>query len=437
MGLTLYTWGDWNSSKYITEGYMANAGLYSIINRITKTAAIAPFKVYLIKDQKKHQLYKAWTGARATKESITRAMTIKNLAYEEDLTHPLNQLIEKPNSWNSASEFTQTAIGFILITGNRFLFVNRLEAGANKGKPVEVYNLPPQHMRIIIGGGLWQVSGYELQLGQIVPIPKENVIHARYWNPNYDTTGSHLWGLSPLTAGSKTIERSNLAELRGATQLKNAGAAGVLFDKTPGGSELSPEQASEMKQALNEEILGLDNSGTIKLANGDMGFINFGMTAVELAVIEQEKYSDEKMCNLYNVPAGLLMANANATDNNIKAWNKQLITGPVLQALNELRDDWNKIAEMYGEAIYVDYDLSVYPELQEDLEKTANVMQKAWWLKGNEKRLAMGYDEDTEEPMMQKYLVPNNMTELGNLNPDLIGDELDDVDTGNGEEDIS
>lgn len=425
IGLSAYSWTYWDNEKFITEGYSGNADLYSIVNRIASTAAIAPFKVYRIKDEKKFLKYKHWTGERATQASIQKAMLIKNQVFEEDNSHPLNALIDRPNHWQRSSEFTQTSIGFKLLTGNRFWFVNTLDAGANAGKPHSIFNLPPQHMMIYIGGTLWSVAGYELNIGAPQKIPADAIIHSRYWNPNYDLSGSHLWGLSPLKAASKTLDRSNKAEERGTTMLDNAGAAGVLFDKSGAFKDLSTEQAGILKRKLNEEILGTDNSGKLALMNGDIGYQAFGLTGVELELLKQEEFSLQRMCNIYKAPAGLFLANANATDNNIAAWNKQLVTQACIPALSELRDDWNDIASRYPDKIYVDYDLSVFPELQEDMEKVAKWCKESYWMTGNEKRLAMYQDEDSDEPMMNTYLVPGTLRQISDLNPDALIDELD------------
>lgn len=423
-GLTLFAWGNWDKQKAIDHGYLGNSDVYSIINRITRTAAIAPFRVYRIKDQKKALKYKHWTGANATDASIQKAYLVKEQAFEEDLTHPLNEIIAKPNRWQGWDEFIQTSMGFKLITGNFFWLENVLDAGANEGKLTGLYNLPPQHMTIVVGDTMWNVVGYELTCGELVKFPASFITHSRYWNPEYNMNGSHLWGLSPLRAGSKDLTRSNKSAQRGVTILDNAGAAGVLFNKASW--DLGEEQAAEMKRRLNEDILGVGNAGKISLANGDIGYLNFGLTAVEMDLINQEKYSAEKLANLYGAPPGLFMANANATDNNIKAWNKQLISNCCVPALAGVRESlMNVAAKRYpNDPIFVDYDLSVFPELQEDLEKTANVMQKSYWLKGNEKRLAMGFDEDSDEPMMNTYLVPTSVQPINNINPDALQDEL-------------
>ncbi len=89
-------WNEDNLRSY-TTAYTTNAGLYSIVKRIGKTAAVAPFKVYRVKDQRSLAKYKSWTGENATPESLQKAMVLKAKVFEEDNNHKLNLLIENPN----------------------------------------------------------------------------------------------------------------------------------------------------------------------------------------------------------------------------------------------------------------------------------------------------------------------------------------------------
>lgn len=406
-------WHNDNLETY-TDAYLKNAGLYSIIKRIGKTASIAPFKVFRVKDQKKFLKYKHWTGENATPESIMRAFTIKAQVFEEDNEHPLNKLIDRPNDLQRGNEFVENSIGFKLLTGNRFIMLGLLQEGANERKPFNLYNLPPQYMRIIGDKTLFGVAGYELNLGERTKIEKESIIHSRYWTSQFDKSGSHLMGLSPLTPANKNLTRSDAGLERSVAMLQNAGAAGLLYTK--GEREtMSAEQAGALKVKVNTEVLGGANAGKVALANGDMGYINFGLTAVEMSILDMEKYSLQQLCNIYQVPYTLFSSDS-STYNNIKEAKKELITMAVVPELASLRDDWNEIAKLYKESdLYVDYDLSVYPELQEDLEKTANIMLKAYWFTGNEKRLAMSYDEDNSNEMMNKYLVPSGLVQIDDL----------------------
>jgi HK97 family phage portal protein len=397
------------------EAYTTNAALYSIVNRIARTAAIAPFKVYKVKDQKKHLKYKQWTGENATPASIQRAMLIKDLVYEEDDKHRLNLLLERPNKWCRGTEFTINAIGFKLLSGNRFIRLVTLDLGANKGQPGELQILPSQFTTVVPDGTLYGVKGYRFQLGTSAEqIDVEEIIHSKYFNPEFDTFGSHLLGLSPLRAASKNLNRSEAGIDRSVAMLQNAGAAGILYNEDVDG--YTPDQATALKQKVNEEILGTGNSNHIGVANGKLGFLKFGLSAVELEIVELEKYSWQQLCNIYGVPPGLFDPDKSG-EHNAQEFKKEMITSAVLPELSSLRDDWNEIAQKFPDKgnIYIDYDISVYPELQEDMDKVAARLNQMWWFTGNEKRVLSGEDEDAEEPLMDTYMVPNNLTPMTQL----------------------
>lgn len=411
------------SDKDDTVNYINNSAVFSIINRITRTASNAPFKVYRVKDRKKLAKYKGWTGENATKESVQRAMLIKEQVFTEDNNHPLNELIDRPNGFQRAAEFTANSIGYKLLTGNRFWFLNLLEMGVNAGRPFSIENLPPQHLSITGDGTLFGIKEYIFNLGTVTTIPKSNILHSKYWNPEIDTAGTHLYGLSPLKAAAKNIQRMNDGVDRSVAMLQNAGGAGLLYSKSE--TEMTMEQAQDLKRRVNQEVLGLDNAGKIALANGDMGYINFGLSAVDMQILEMEKYSLQQLCNIYGVPY-VLFSSDSSTYNNIQEAKKELITMAVMPELASLRDDWNEIAKFYKDQdLYVDFDISVYPELQEDLEKTARIMTSSWWIKPNEKRLAMNLDEDTDNELMNDYIIPSGFQKLSDLNS--LDNELDNV----------
>lgn len=418
---------NWDERNYVQDGFLRNPALYSIVNRITSTAAVAPFAVYNIKNEVKAKRYKAWTGKNATPASIQKAMEIKSEAYELNTAHPLNQILEVPNEWQRQSEFIQTSIGFKLLTGERFIYMTKLDMGANAGKPTGLTNLPPQCMAVIGGQTMFSVDSYEMHIGKVIPIPKDLIIFSRYWNPTYDINGSHLRGLSPLRAANKLLDRMEATQDRSTIMLQAAGAAGLLFNKVA--EDMTKEQADAIKRTVNTEILGVNNTSNIAVANGDIGYINFGLSAVDMDLLEQEKWSWEMLCNIYKVPPGLFMASANATDNNIREWNKQLISQAVIPCLSDMRDDYNEVALLFGDtSIYVDFDISVFPELQEDLNVLATRLDKAWYMTGNEKRIAMGMDEDMVQPMLNTYLVPGGLKEITDLDPANIDRELERVD---------
>lgn len=421
-------WGD-DSFESNVNRYTTNATVYSIIHRITTLAVIPEFKVYRVRKGQKslHRKYLAWTGERATDESLKQAMKIKSLVYEEVNEHPLNELIEKPNRWQKRDEFVVSSIGFKLLTGNRVLTYELYDMGADKGKPYDLINLPPQFMRIVPDGTPYGIKEWIFTLSDREPIPHENVIHSKYFNPDFQADGSHLYGLSPLKVAHKNIVRGDAAIDRSVATLQNAGAAGVLFERN--GVDETIEQAEATSRKVNSRVNGSDNSGSISYMNGDYGYINFGQSSVDMEVLGAENISDRKLYNIYSVPPEAFNPEK-ANYNNAKEFDKQIITNAVIPELSSLRDDWNEVAKKYsGDDIYVDYDLSAFPALAEGQDVIAARLEKIWYMKPNEKRLAMGLDEDNDNELMNSYFVPSGLTPMEQLGePDLTTglDEIED-----------
>jgi hypothetical protein len=63
----------------------------------------------------------------------------------------------------------------------------------------------------------------------------------------------------------------------------------------------------------------------------------------------------------------------------------------------------------YGDKLCIDFDFTVIPELQEEMEKVVGQMSQAWWLTPNEKRAAMSYGMDEDNPQLDDYYVPSNL----------------------------
>jgi HK97 family phage portal protein len=426
-----YSSPDWKTEDYVKKGYAAAAGVYSAVSLITRVGGTVYYKTYKEKNQKLAKQYRAWTGDRSTPESLQRALLIKDLAYEEVETHPFQAVLDTPNEMQNQAEFIETSIGFKILTGNRLLYKKRLNAGANSGKTVGFYNLPASHTQLVTGTRLMAVDHYLFNLVGQQRIETDQIVHSRYPNYIFDQNGSHLWGMSPFKPGQTLVEGEKEGSRRSAIMLKTGGQSGVLYKKDatkPDTKEQRQEKRRQFDEAMNDPTM----RSRIGLANGDHGYIQFGLTAADLDLIAQQKYTMEQICNLLHIPPGLMSASANATDNNIAAWNKQLISQAVIPELNSLRYDLNEIArEMYPD-IYIDYDLSVFPELQEDMDKLVNRLDKMWYYTGNQKRIMTGGDEDLDNPLMAKYLVPGSLKFLDSLDIDQsLNDALDNFERNN------
>ena len=83
-------------------------------------------------------------------------------------------------------------------------------------------------MEINSGGIFEPVKSYTLEYNGTVRIDANDVCHIKDFNPYYDGTGSHLYGMSPLKAGLRAMDTNNEAVTIGVKYLQNQTARGGL-----------------------------------------------------------------------------------------------------------------------------------------------------------------------------------------------------------------
>lgn len=400
----------WNPEKdetYINKGYRYNSTIYSIVNLINKAASTIPFQVYEVQNNNDLKRYKAMTSGELNTSVLSKSERLKkNSLIELDGTE-IHQLLERPNPAQSFSAFLQEIIAFGKLTGNRYIYGITPETGLGAGKFKELYVLPSQVIEINSGGLMKPVKDYSLEYNGSHKIPAEQILHIKDFNPYYDGTGSHLYGMSPLKAGLRSMSANNEALTTGVKYLQNQTARGVLMSDE---GDLTETQAKALKQKFKNQYQGSENAGDVIITPKKLSWVNFGLNASDLSLLEQYDSSIKDLCNIYNVPVQLLNNTSASTYNNQKEAKKALYQNAVIPELIKVRDELNRwLAPQFGEKLFIDFDFTVIPELQEEMDKVVNQMSQAWWLTPNEKREATGFGVDDENPEMDKYYVPANL----------------------------
>lgn len=407
-----------NDDAFIRDGYQHNNTVYAIIQMITKNASCIPFNVYEVKNKSKAATYKAMTSGILTPESIVNARQIKAQGFEEVHDTDLHELLRRPNPAEGYASFMTNLIAFGKLTGNRYIYGLAPETGDNAGKFKELYVLPSQHMEVISGGLMQPIKAYRLNYNVNQEIEPDYVCHIKDFNPNYDVSGSHLYGQSPLMAAFRTLAINNEAVNTSKKMLENQSTRGVLVSKENNG--LNQLQAKQLDQALKAKMA--ENRGGIAITGQPLEWINFGLSPADLQVLDQIQATSKMLCQAYGVPSGLLGI-GEATYENQKEWKKSLYQNAIIPELNKIRDELNRwLVPTYGENLYLDFDYSAIPELQEDIEKQTNSLAVAWWKTGNEKRIAQGYaplnDPLMDEPLLDAGKMPISDLNLGDINLD-------------------
>ena len=399
-----------DDSGYITEGYRKNEAIYSIINMITRNATMIPFKVYEIKDRSMAKDYTALTSGSCTSGAMFKAATIKTRSFTEVTQSDILEVMQTPNPGESWSSFISNYIGFGKLTGNRYIYGVR----DGSGKVREMYILPSQHMEIVGGGQFEPIKGYSVQVQkeENIDFTREEILHVKDFNPNFNFSGSHLYGQSPLLAGWRTLENNNQIIETAKKQLQNQSARGLLVAKEMDG--ISKGQAKQLDMALMKKMK--QANGSVAITNQPMEWINFGLSPADLELINQYDLTLKGLCNLYGVPVVLMNNTESSSYNNIKEAKSFLFQNAVNPEMIRLRDELNRwLVPMYGKNLYLDFDFTVIPELQSDVSEMVNQLEKAWYFTPNEKRKTLYMPEDTDNPQMNEYFVPVNLMPMKNM----------------------
>lgn len=420
---------------YIEKGYTKNDLVYSIINLILEKAVQAPFAFYQIKDEQKYFKYRALCEKMASRSGA--GFTSKDFGTMRELRHKalglytgdgyLNDLIKWPNENECFSDHNRGLWGWKLITGDYFeAGWAPWSGGLNRGKPMQLYGLPSQYMSILATNTLpIGEAGYLLSLGTQIPYSAEDILHEKYFNPEWDLQGNQLYGMAPLKASLMRVQRNTEVQIRGAKTAKNGGADVVAFldnDKfLERDFKVAKAQMSRLKDTWDLEQGGNENAGRAIWSTYKVGATRLGLSPVEMDALNSEVVDLRFLCNTFGgVPSQLLNDSAVSTYNNVAEGEKALTTRCAAPLLTSRERSFNRKLQMMpayaGKNIVGEFDRTVYTELEED--KVALTA----WLKDSFLPLRRRYEllnEDIPTTMTDEELnsvpVPSGYTLLSEL----------------------
>lgn len=408
-----------STTKYIKKAYQLNADAYSIVSFIAGKVSTVPFNLYEVKDEKQLQRYKSLSRGVHTKEvQLLKTKALAEITNEHRITKMLNKA---PNEYMTAGEFKYGFAVYRLLTGNSF--IRGFSPEAQPDKFIEMHLLPSQ-MIVPLGGNMYApVRAYKLTWDP-KEIPAEVISHSRYFNPAFEwPSNPHVIGQSPLQAAANIVLQSNSGNDALTLAFQNGGEAGILYQD--GGSDLSETQREALQDHIDQKVGSNRPYKQILAASSKLGWLKIGSSPVDLRILEALNSTLRSLCNIFHVNSAIFNDPENKSYNNISEARKAAITDAVLPELAALRDalnlwlvpGWEKADK---KKYFIDYDASVFPELQANMKETAEWLNVAWWLTPNEKRTQMDYDIQSEE--YDQIFVPMGMAPLGSGSPE------DDVD---------
>lgn len=350
-------WTTRDFASLAREGFQQNAIAYRCVRLIAESAAAVPFLLY--------------DGAR-----------------ELD-SHPLLQLLARPNGLQSGPEFLEAWFGFLLIAGNSYAEVVEL-----RGEPRELHVLRPDRMRVVPAENGWpaayeySVAGHVVRFETHPVTRRQPILHMRLFHPLDDH-----YGQSPIEAAAYGIDIHNAAGAWNKALLDNAARpSGALVYSGPEGAHLSEAEFARLRQELEDSYQGARNAGRPLLLEGGLDWRQMAFSPQDMEFIASKHVAAREIALAFGVPPMLLGIPGDNTYANYAEANRAFYRQTVLPLLGKTcgaLSYW--LAPRFGRDLRLWYDADQVDALASDREALWERVNRADFLTINEKRAAMGY----------------------------------------------
>jgi HK97 family phage portal protein len=406
----------WNKQS---KAYSENDSVYTVIKRIARKASSVP--IYAYKPKSDIQKYKAASKGAQNQSSIRRLFIERVKALDEiDTNNPLAKLMQNPNPSQGSDAFFEGLFSFYALRGEAFIWLNR--GGIENGEVLEMYIIPPDNMSLVPDPtDLYGVMGWLFDInGKQVPIPKEDIIHWKTFNPVFDAVHrTHLRGFDPLQPLGRRVQMDNDSMDAAVAMFQNGGAKGVLYNETL--DQLTPDQATQLKSVVDSKINNTAMKAAVATLQGKWGYVDIGKDSTDMQLLQSQDMTLTRIANGLGADADLFVSGQTFSN---KEWaQKNLVLQLVMPMCFSLRDELNRslVPAFKGNA-FVDFDFSMLPELQDDIAKlstTYNGLFDRGIISGNEYRELAGF-EKTDNPIHEMYLITGqyNMLEDVTMQPE-------------------
>ena len=175
----------------------------------------------------------------------------------------------------------------------------------------------------------------------------------------------------------------------------------------------------EMMTALKDEFnkRNADFKDKVMPIWGDVKVSDVGLNAADLAALQASQMTFDRLCNVFSVPVEWFNTDKQSKYDNLSQFNKQAILNGVLPDMNRLRDsrnNWARSNKIIKPNEIIDYDVSVFSELEVDKKAMWDWLKDAPFTE-NEKRVFLG-ESALSEGAMDQVLVNRNKISINHVN---------------------
>ncbi|CAM3879829.1 phage portal protein [Paracoccus yeei] len=338
-------------------------------------------------------------GFRAVRLIAEAAAAVPLLCQDRERrydTHPVLDLLRRPNIGQGRAELFEALYGQILLSGNGYL--EAVGEGA-KGLPGELHVLRSDRMAVVPGPDGWP-SAYEYSVGgrkfrfDMVGSP-DPICHIKSFHPLDDH-----YGLSPMQAAAVAVDVHNSASSWSKALLDNAArpSGAIVYKGADGQGSLSPDQYDRLVSEMEMHHQGARNAGRPMLLEGGLDWKPMGFSPSDMEFHETKLAAAREIAQAFGVPPMLMGIPGEATYANYAEAHRAFYRLTVLPLVSRVASAvawW--LSEHLGAEIDLRADPDQVPALAEERDGQWKRIGEALFLTDAEKRAALGLPPVAEE----------------------------------------
>lgn len=310
-------------------------------------------------------------------------------------THPVLELIRRPNGAQGRAELFEAVYGFLLLAGNAYL---EAVPGATE-LPGELHVLRPDRMALVPGADGWPVAYDYTVAGRSHRFDMgggaQPVCHIRTFHPQDDH-----YGFSPLQAAATAIDVHSSASAWSKALLDNAArpSGAIVFRGTDGQGQLTPDQYDRLVGEMEAHHQGARNAGRPMLLEGGLDWKPMGFSPSDMEFHQTKQAAAREIAIAFGVPPMLMGIPGDATYANYQEANRafyRLTVLPLVARVTAAVSHW--LAGFTGETVELRPDLDQIPALAAERDQQWARVGAADFLTPAEKRLILGLPRLAEE----------------------------------------
>lgn len=393
---------------------------YTAIDKIGKTVASLPLKLYVYRDKRGKKILNA-SGLKSHLRQYSPSdqdayLKKKDISKEEVFDHPYLDLMRKPN--NIMSRFTLW-----------YETMTRLELGGicawyqvlgPLGLPVRIWPLPlteDAEIKPVVSPGL-EIIKWIYKDGNIdISFKPEEIIPIKYPHP-----GSPFKWFSPLIAMQYPYDIDLYLMQTQNALLQNKGVPGLTLQTK---TELTKEQVKQIREQINEQHSGATKAGKTLILHSGFEKINTPWTPTEAGYDKMDEYARQKLLAGFDISDGKVGLVKDANRANMEALDHTFIQECIRPKCMLIEE----IIETFQLPLY-DVGLTLDFELPDNSDRDLKIRER-------QANLSTGYTTINEERERNgKPFVPwgyEPWLPMGLMQPGMMGQETEEEKSLNGQ----